>query len=158
MLPDVHVTTALLGAELLWPGQDVKHLVAVVAAGIPDIPAAIAIFLSKVKGRPFVPGKKLLLLDNIFHSVFTYLPLLFFWGEWWAPVATFSVYLHWMIDRESHNKEEYLKTDPSMLWPLPVKLRGFFDYRKHGHGSLFDPWQIGASLLFILIYIGLRVF
>ena len=149
----VHLSVGLVASQVFFP-EDLSFQVLVVGASlVPDVPAVSMFVLDKLRGRqPLKEQSKVFVTVNeIIHSLVVWLIS----GFWW-PVFV-GAYSHLLLDWVSHSDERFRETDPSMIWPLPWKLRGFFEYRKE-HGKLYSPIEIGLTIFCVIVFGWLKFF
>ncbi|MBU3901028.1 hypothetical protein KKF25_00025 [Patescibacteria group bacterium] len=148
------MAVGLAASQLLFPGNNVAQATMVAATVVPDVPAAIQFALDVLKKkRPLVEqSKRFVMVQEVVHSLIVWLAVLM------LPFPVFcGVYSHLFLDFISHSGKEFEKTDPGMLWPIPVKLRGLFEYRTAGAGGLWtslDLWISGGA---IIVFVVLRL-
>lgn len=147
----VHLGIGLVAAQIFFPGDNFFQALVVGVSLAPDVPAASKFVLDKSQGKqPFKEqGRIFMAIQEVFHSLFVWL----FTGLCW-PVFI-GIYSHLVLDWISHSGERFRETDPSMIWPLPWKLRGFFEYREE-HGKLYSPLEIMFTVCCITVFIWLR--
>jgi len=164
-----HLTVGLVASQLIFPGDNVAQVVMVAATVVPDIPAAMqfAVDILKKKRPLAEQSKELVLVNSIFHS---FVIFFFLWSSIGvlcmagalplSPVlllaAPLGQFFHLCLDGLSHSGKEFEKTDPGMLWPLPWKVRGLFEYRTAGAGGLWTPLDLKISGAAIIIFVVLR--
>jgi len=140
-----------VASQIFFPKDVISQLLVIGASVVPDVPVASMLILDKLKGKQPLKEqtKNFIKVNGIFHSLIIWLIS----GLCW-PVFV-GGYSHLLLDRISHSGEKFREVDPSMLWPLPWKLRGIFEYRKK-HGELFSPVDIMLTILCILLFTWLR--
>lgn len=149
-----HVAVTALASQFLFSGDNTAQAIMVGASVVPDIPAATQFALDVLnKKQPLAEQSKgFVLVQEICHSLIVWLIALIF------PFPAFcGIYFHLLLDAISHSGEEFRKTDPGMIWPLPWKVRGLFEYRTQGHGKLWTPLDIFISSLAIILAVVLRL-
>ncbi len=147
------VTAAV--SQILFPGDNVAQATMVAATIIPDVPAATQFALDVMNKKPPLlhQSKGFVMVQEICHSLVVWLIALMF------PLPAFcGIYSHLLLDVISHSGDEFKEVDPGMLWPLPWKVRGLFEYRTKGAGGLWTPLDILISALAIFSAVVLRFF
>ena len=149
----MHLGVGLVVSQVFFPEDNFSQVLVVGASLVPDIPTAYMFVLDKLRGRQ--PLKKqsnvFIIIKEIFHSLIVWLLSGFCW-----PIFI-GVYSHLLLDWVSHSGEKFQETDPSMIWPLPWKLRGFFEYREE-HGKLYSPLEIVLTFICFIVFLKLRFF
>jgi hypothetical protein len=148
-----HLGVSLVVSQIFFPEDNFSQILVVGASLVPDVPAASMFVLDKFRGRQPLKeqGKVFLIIQEIFHSLLVWLITGF-----WRPVFI-GAYSHLILDWISHSDERFRKTDPSMIWPLPWKLRGVFEYREE-HGKLYSPLEIRFTIFCVVVAAWLRWF
>jgi len=141
-----HIFCGLVLGEALFPGNNEAKVLAVIGSGVIDIPNSVKFTIDKIRGKkPFAEQSRgFILINNIVHSLFLCLPTIFF-----LPFFI-GVYSHLMLDWISHKYENGQEINPTMVWPLPGRLNGLFNYKSY---ELFDKASIIFSIIFFLIYV-----
>lgn len=137
-----HLLVGAVAAKMFFPDNTDYQMTVIFGSILPDFPLILMYIIDLMKGE--IPlknqSKFFIYLNNSYHSYIAWLPALY----------CFPLFLginsHLLLDHISHSKDDYKESDPGMLWPFKIKLRGLFDYRI-GAGKLFDKVNVISSMV-----------
>lgn len=133
--------------KVFFPDNYYYQLFTVAGSVFPDVSSMVMFVVDKAKGRPPLQKQSQVLVhfNDALHSY-----LLWLFSLWHFPLFL-GIYSHLWICHISHCEKKYQETDPGMLWPLPIKLRGLFEYRDD-YGKLFDRLNLVTFVMLLIIY------